>query len=220
MCSAESGSAAARWLVENGPKKLELLFRAIIYHPSVPILITDSDGNSKDASVGAGKLLGVPRANIIGRSVGEFAQPAFKPQISELWRALQEQGDQAGTLHLVGPGAISRDVEYTAKVNVLPVRHILVLRDKTSLAAAPDAADSIPSWVQDYALYLLDIEGRVAAWYSGAERIYGYRTEEILTQHVSRLYPASDTLPPKLQDEFRRAAAPPLKATLEQRAVT
>jgi formate hydrogenlyase transcriptional activator len=207
MCSAGSDSTATRWLVENGPKELELLFRAIIYHPSVPILITDHDGNSKDASVGAGKLLGLPREKIIGRPVGEFAQPVFKPQVSELWRALQEQGEQAGTLHLVGPDATPRDVEYTAKVNVLPVRNILVLRDKTSPAMAPDTTDSIPLWVQDYALYLLDIEGRVAAWYSGAVRIYGYEVEEALAQHVSFLYPASDTLAPKLQDEFRRAAA-------------
>ena len=36
------------------------------------------------------------------------------------------------------------------------------------------SAAAIPSWVQDYALYLLDVEGRIAAWYSGAARIYGY----------------------------------------------
>jgi len=156
--------------------------------------------------VGAGKLLGLTREKILGRPVGEFAHPAFKPQISELWKALQEQGEQAGTLHLAGPDATPRDVEYTAKVNVLPVRNILVLRDKNSPAMARDATYSIPSWVQDYALYLLDTEGRVAAWYSGAVRIYGYEAEEALTRHVSFLYPASDSLSPKLHDEFRRAA--------------
>ena len=99
--------------------------------------------------MGAGKLLGLTREKILGRPVGEFAHPAFKPQISELWKALQEQGEQAGTLHLAGPDATPRDVEYTAKVNVLPVRNILVLRDKNSPAMARDATYSIPSWVQD-----------------------------------------------------------------------
>ena len=61
-------SPANRWLVENGPNELELLFRAIVYHPSAPLLITDDDGNSRDASVGAGKLLGLPREEIIGRA--------------------------------------------------------------------------------------------------------------------------------------------------------
>src|ERR1700694_5451585 len=125
--------AAARWLVENGPRELELLFRAIVYHPSSPILIADDDGNSRDASIGVGKLLGLSRDKIIGRPVGDFAPPGSKPQISELWKGLQEQ---KGTLRLIGPDAIPREVEYTAKGNVLPVRHVVALRDKT---ASPEA---------------------------------------------------------------------------------
>ena len=31
-----SQSQASRWLEENGPKELELLFRAIVYHPAAP----------------------------------------------------------------------------------------------------------------------------------------------------------------------------------------
>src|SRR5437868_10055249 len=99
---ASQPQAAVRWLDENGPRELELLFRAIVYHPSAPILITDDEGKSSDASWGLGKLLGVPREQVIGRRVDDFAQPSSKPQISELWRALQEQGEQEGTLRLVG----------------------------------------------------------------------------------------------------------------------
>ena len=65
-----SQSQPTRWLVERGPQELELLFRAIVYHPSAPILITDNDRNYRDASAGAGKLLGLPRDKIIGRSTG------------------------------------------------------------------------------------------------------------------------------------------------------
>src|SRR5437588_12040553 len=41
------------WLAEHGPKELELLFRAIIYHPSAPILIADDERRYRDASFGA-----------------------------------------------------------------------------------------------------------------------------------------------------------------------
>ena len=61
--------------------------------------------------------------------------------------------------------------------------------------------------MQDYALYLLDIEGRVAAWYSGAARIFGYQADEVIGQHVSFLHPGDDTLQVSLQEEFKRAAA-------------
>lgn len=38
---------------------------------------------------------------------------------------------------------------------------------------------------QDYALFVLDPHGNVATWNSGAERITGYRREEILGRHFS-----------------------------------
>jgi PAS domain S-box-containing protein len=198
MCSHGAQSSTSRWLLENGPKELELLFRAIVYHPSAPILITDDDGNSRDASAGAGKLLGLPRDKIIGRPVTDLAEPASRAQMSQLWGALQEQGEQEGTLGLVAPNGTHHEVHYRAMGNVLPVRHVLAL----------ETADAgIPSWVQDYALYLLDIEGHIAAWYSGAARIYSYQATEITGRHISLLYPGDDTLQARLHEEFRRAAA-------------
>ena len=40
----------------------------------------------------------------------------------------------------------------------------------------------------DYAIYMLDAEGRVASWNPGAERIKGYTAAEIIGQHFSRFY--------------------------------
>ena len=41
----------------------------------------------------------------------------------------------------------------------------------------------------DYAIFMLDPEGRVATWNPGAERIKGYPAGEIIGQHFSRFYP-------------------------------
>ena len=156
MATEVSRAHAADWLLENGPTELESLFRAIVYHPSVPILIADNDRHYRDASSGAGKLLGLSRDKIIGRKMDDFADPSFKPRISELWGAFLGQGEQEGTLRLAGPDGTLWDVEYTAKGNVLPVRHLLVLRGKTAPAETGHAATGgVPSWVQDYALFLL-----------------------------------------------------------------
>ncbi len=43
--------------------------------------------------------------------------------------------------------------------------------------------------VKDYALYLLDPEGRVASWNTGAERLQGWRAEEIIGRPGALLYP-------------------------------
>jgi PAS domain S-box-containing protein len=42
--------------------------------------------------------------------------------------------------------------------------------------------------VVDYAIFMLDVEGRVASWNPGAERIKGYTAAEIIGQHFSRFY--------------------------------
>jgi PAS domain S-box-containing protein len=43
--------------------------------------------------------------------------------------------------------------------------------------------------VKDYGIYMLDAEGRVASWNSGAERIEGYSKPEILGQRFAKFYP-------------------------------
>ena len=44
--------------------------------------------------------------------------------------------------------------------------------------------------VREYAIFMLDANGRVATWNSGAERIKGYAADEIIGQHFSIFYPA------------------------------
>jgi PAS domain S-box-containing protein len=55
--------------------------------------------------------------------------------------------------------------------------------------------------VSDYAICMLDTEGRVTSWNLGAQRIKGYRSDEIIGQHFSRFYTEED-----------RAAGMPQKA--------
>ena len=45
--------------------------------------------------------------------------------------------------------------------------------------------------VSDYAIFLIDPEGRIASWNRGAERITGYAPAEIIGQHISVFYPKS-----------------------------
>jgi len=61
--------------------------------------------------------------------------------------------------------------------------------------------------VQDYAIFMLDVGGRVATWNTGAERIKGYSAEEIIGQHFSRFYPPEDVQARKPERELQVAAA-------------
>jgi PAS domain S-box-containing protein len=46
--------------------------------------------------------------------------------------------------------------------------------------------------VTDYAIYMLNTEGVITNWNAGAERIKGYRAEEIIGQHFSIFYGPGD----------------------------
>jgi PAS domain S-box-containing protein len=48
------------------------------------------------------------------------------------------------------------------------------------------------SGVKDYAILMLDPDGRVVSWNAGAERIKGYRSDEIVGKHFSVFYPAEE----------------------------
>jgi PAS domain S-box-containing protein len=59
--------------------------------------------------------------------------------------------------------------------------------------------------VEDYAIFMLDPEGRVATWNAGAERVKGYKAAEIIGRHFSSFYPDEDVRLLKPQTELRIA---------------
>jgi PAS domain S-box-containing protein len=59
------------------------------------------------------------------------------------------------------------------------------------------------SEIQDYAIILLDIDGTILSWNAGAEKIKGYKAEEIIGQNFRLFYMPQDrqeNLPEKLID--------------------
>ena len=74
-------------------------------------------------------------------------------------------------------------------------------RDTAVLREREDSMRLLIESLQEIAIVLLDANGRVATWNSGAERIKGYRADEIIGKHFSCFYPEED-----------RAAGKPAKA--------
>ncbi|MGZ3426930.1 MAG: PAS domain-containing sensor histidine kinase [Polyangia bacterium] len=60
--------------------------------------------------------------------------------------------------------------------------------------------------IRDYAIFMLDPDGRVATWSRGAEDISGYRAEEIIGRHFSIFYPPADAASGKCERELAIAA--------------
>ena len=59
--------------------------------------------------------------------------------------------------------------------------------------------------VHDYAIYMLNTDGFVSTWNSGAQCIKGYRREEIIGKHFSCFYRPEDIKPGKPSRSLRIA---------------
>ena len=60
--------------------------------------------------------------------------------------------------------------------------------------------------VGDYAIFMLDETGHVTTWNVGAQRIKGYRADEIIGRHFSVFYPEHDVRAGKCEHELEVAA--------------
>src|SRR6516225_11218137 len=58
-----------------------------------------------------------------------------------------------------------------------------------ALLQSKEHFDTLVSGVADYAIFLLSPEGNVISWNAGAQRIKGYKAEEIVGKHFSVFYP-------------------------------
>jgi PAS domain S-box-containing protein len=69
-------------------------------------------------------------------------------------------------------------------------RRLAVRAEQEELRRSDESLRRMVWGVKDYAILMLDTEGRVVTWNEGAERIKGYRAEEIIGRHFSTFYPA------------------------------
>ncbi len=60
--------------------------------------------------------------------------------------------------------------------------------------------------VEEYAIYLLDPNGNVVTWNTGAEKIKGYRADEIIGKNFACFYTAEDVAGEKPQSNLHEAA--------------
>jgi formate hydrogenlyase transcriptional activator len=61
--------------------------------------------------------------------------------------------------------------------------------------------------IKDHAILMLDPQGRVSTWNSGAERIKGYKADEIIGQHFSKFYPPDEIEQGKPEAALETAAS-------------
>jgi len=97
--------------------------------------------------------------------------------------------------------------ENTPKTLSVLVREITPRKEaEIALQQSEEGFRLLVEGVKDYAIFALDTKGRIVSWNSGAERIKGYRRDEIIGKHFSAFYPPEDVAAGKPDKDLQIAA--------------
>ncbi len=185
------------------------------------ILVTDGDGVMRAANPRAEELFGYSYEELIGQPVEMLVPARFRPthpRHREDYNAAPRARQMGAALNLFG---LRKDgSEFPVDIMLKPIQTaagpavVSFIRDATEQRAAQEALRlqdfrlrSILESIGDYAIYLLDREGHVLTWNSGAERIKGYKADEVLGLHFSRFFTEEDIERGRPAELLRQAAA-------------
>jgi DNA-binding CsgD family transcriptional regulator len=105
---------------------------------SLALLVVDDACRCVDVGLGACRLLGVSREEVIGRPLEDLLVPDARERFNHVWEAFREGGGHAGPFLI--DAAIPFEANVTVTARVLPSRHLLVLTPTGS--EQPDIADA------------------------------------------------------------------------------
>jgi len=77
--------------------------------------------------------------------------------------------------------------------------------DASQLGSSEGMLQMLVEQLKEYAIILLDKDGRVLTWNAAAERLKGWKAQEIIGQHFSRFYPPEDNEKGKTEMELKQA---------------
>ena len=168
---------AAQEAFRNNP-----LLRAIFDGSLDALLLADDNGVYVDANPAACDLFGVPRDQLVGRHVSEFAPR--EGDVAAQHHSDAKKGPARGQYPLHLPWGSTRVVEFSALANVSPGLHLSALRDITDRVAAEDALRrnemrfrAMIEKGQD-GITLLSADVRTLYQSPMVERLLGYRLDE------------------------------------------
>jgi formate hydrogenlyase transcriptional activator len=170
------------------------------------ILVVGSDGRILQANPQAQQSFGYTASELLDQPIEMLIPERFRgehPALRSGFNAHPHMRPMGAGLELYGRRKDGS--EFPVDIMLSPIEMsggpvvLTVIRDitaqkkiQTALRESEQRFRSLTEGVRDYAIFMLDPEGRISTWNEGAERIKGYRADEIIGQHFSRFYTDED----------------------------
>jgi formate hydrogenlyase transcriptional activator len=187
----------------NTSEHAQALFRELFLASPDAIVVTAPDGRISATNPAAEQFFGYPEAELAGQLIEILLPERFRgrhPRNREAFVAAPSVRPMGTGLELFGRR--KDGTEFPVDIMLSPVKSggeqsiLTVVRDitqrkqaETALRRSEERFRLLVEGAKDYAIFMLDPEGRVTTWNIGAERIKGYRAEEIVGEHFSKFYP-------------------------------
>lgn len=169
------------------------------------IFMLDPAGHVRSWNAGAQRIKGYEADEIIGEHFSRFY--TAEDRARDIPRLALETARREGRFETEGWRLCKDGTRFWANVVIDPIRDpsgeligfAKITRDLTERRAADEELRRseerfrlLVQSVTDYAIYMLDPEGRISSWNAGAERFKGYTAADILGQHFSTFYTEED----------------------------
>jgi len=202
-------------------KQEEQKFRNLLESAPDAIVIVDQKGLIQLINAQTEKLFGYTRAELIGAPVETLVPQCFRGRHwshREGYAQSPQPRSMGAGLELYGRR--KDGTEFPIEISLSPLETAegtlvcSAIRDVTQRKQLAERHREnelrfrlLIDAVKDYAIISLDADGLVTTWNTGAERLKGYSSGEIIGQHMSRFYPQADIARRKPDQELQQAAS-------------
>src|ERR1700679_3035413 len=149
-------------------------------------------GYSRDELLGQ-KVTSIIPEGFAERLIADGTRTATEALLQQMGTGIElygrrKDGSQFPIEIMLSPLQSAEGILVTAAIRDIAVRKAA----EENLRQSEERMSLVVTNATDYSILMLDLEGRVVSWNEGAQRIKGYRAEEILGRHFSCFYTAED----------------------------
>jgi PAS domain S-box-containing protein len=206
---------------EEALRTSQARLNGIIQSATDAILTVDSEQRLILFNKAAEKMFGCSATEALGQSIERFIPVRFRAQHAGHIRRFGKTGVSDRAMGKQNPlcGLRASGEEFPVEASISQVESdgkkvfTAIIRDiserkriEEELRANEEQFRVLLDGVKDFAIYMLDPNGRVLSWNAGATRIKGFSSEEIIGQHFGRFYTAEDQAKGRPELELQQAA--------------